>query len=1552
MSNRPSTTHASRRSHSSGRGGRGRILNFFLVLLLLPLTAAGVVVTASPASAAPAVSGTVDPLNGFPTWYQDASGTRVEQCLDPADGNCVLVANPGVFDPAQPVVFPSNFPDEFFYALADSEVINTPGCGVNSPPGKASVRLALEGAFLGGNPSPTDRMVFGRIRVKVTSGLCPGVTYQFQHPFGTETITANDAGAVTAVMGTEDIGCVPAPGTPCNFALATGSRIFGAPATGFLRWDAGAPAGYLGDGATLHAITGGTNGNAFRILDAGGNDTGVGTSLFAVAGKLAGSLTATPNPADFGGVVEPATKSKTITVTNVDQPDVIVGAATFGGADAAQFAVDASSTCFDGNVLARDASCTYVVNFTPTGAAGTRSATLTVPSTGGVRSPLVVKLQASAQVAAQAAAVGLSAPSLAFGNVRVREASPLKTVVVTNTGTGSLNIDTVLFDEATSPEYDNYRIMNDTCSTGLSIAPGATCNVVVQMAPLVAGAHTTRILITSNAPQAVIDITGTGTGGLASVSTIGNPVGGIDPSNGFPNWYMDEQGHKVAQCSDPNDPFCVVLPDAGYDPAQPMVFPTNFPSEFFYHVATSDNLTVNDPTCPTSIEGKAFMRSAIEGAFAGGSPAAGDQMTFGRIRFSVTGGFCPDSTYVFTSPYGADLFSTNAAGGLKRPDGTNDVGCFPTPANPCDFTLALSSRVLGGLVKWDPAVLPLAPAGYLGDAATLHTIVGAPYSPDGVNPANYFQITRADDGSLLGRTEDFTVMAKLQGPLEADTTKVDFGAIAQGSVSGTATVHLSDTGLFPLTISSIAVGGVDAGQFTVDPSTCTAATLTVGGAGCDISVQFSPSAPGAQNAFVEVRHTGFNDPFHLPLTGVGAAVGSAANISFAPRTVAFGSLHTGGVSEVETVTISNAGGTLPLTITDASIASADYTITDNRCVAAVPINGSCQIDMVFSPTTGGAKAGTLAIVDNAPPGAHSVALSGTGVVAARNVSAGVDARNGFPSWYQDDNGNKLEPCLDLTGGCVVLGDPGFNPANPVIFPTNFPSEFFYALADSQLVSTPGCPAAGIGAGTALLRVAAEGSFANGTPVAGDQITFGRMRVIVSGLCPNAPYTFVTPYGPMTVTTDAGGAIRAQKVGGGTVDIGSTPANAALAAPIFGGFPRWNPNVAPAAPAGYLGDGASFHKITGGTYVPAGGNGAFNAFAIKDSAGNELGRTDLFLVSGRVAGPLQSSTYKVDFGHVNVAAASAVRTVTLTNVQADTTITSVVKAGTNADQFTITGGTCAAAATVLAGDPCNVTVTFNPTTVGTKNASIRVTPASGQATVIALTGIADAVGAPAATVTPGVLAFGTRNVGTITPLITTVRNSGTAPLTVTGATPTGAAAGDYTVVVAAPAVTPPCGTVYPFTLAVGASCNIAVNFGPKANGVRTASLSIAHNAVNSPTVVSLSGTGVASSFVMSPSPVGFSNVNINTTKGSTISIRNSSTIAARLTNATITGTGATAYSILANTCIGSTLAAGKSCSITVNFRPTARIAYAGTLNVFGDSTTVPSPVTNSLTGTGR
>ena len=96
------------------------------------------------------------------------------------------------------------------------------------------------------------------------------------------------------------------------------------------------------------------------------------------------------------------------------------------------------------------------------------------------------------------------------------------------------------------------------------------------------------------------------------------------------------------------------------------------------------------------------------------------------------------------------------------------------------------------------------------------------------------------------------------------------------------------------------------------------------------------------------------------------------------------------------------------------------------------------------------------------------------------------------------------------------------------------------------------------------------------------------------------------------------------------------------------------------------------------------------------------------------------------------------------------------------------------------------------------------------------------------------------------------------------------------------------------------------------------------------------------------------MNLGKTGISTISIKNSGTIAFRLTSAAVSGAPAGVFSVLNNGtgCIGTTLAAGKSCSITVNFKPAAAANYTGVLDVFGDATSLPAKVSASLTGTGK
>jgi len=123
------------------------------------------------ASQAALQTGRPGPLHGshglLPSLLHGHGQRDLDLCLskavspDPAAGGgflCTLLPNPGVFDPALPIVFPTNFPDEAFYFTADANVV---GSGID-----LIYVAALEAAFARGcrhratrSPSPASACV-------------------------------------------------------------------------------------------------------------------------------------------------------------------------------------------------------------------------------------------------------------------------------------------------------------------------------------------------------------------------------------------------------------------------------------------------------------------------------------------------------------------------------------------------------------------------------------------------------------------------------------------------------------------------------------------------------------------------------------------------------------------------------------------------------------------------------------------------------------------------------------------------------------------------------------------------------------------------------------------------------------------------------------------------------------------------------------------------------------------------------------------------------------------------------------------------------------------------------------------------------------------------------------------------------------------------------------------------------------------------------------------------------------------------------------------------
>lgn len=276
--------------HESYPSEGNRAFKKMLVVLVAALVAGLAVVFSfvSPAGAALGATGGVNPDTGFPFWYEDTNGLRLDLCLD-GPPNCLAAANE--------LVAPDG---EAFWFQAEASMPTVP----NAP--EALLTLATEAAFAGdgaGQESAFDRV---RIRANVAN---PG-TYTVNHPYGTKTFTveAGDIGPAFEINDTVDFGCnAPIPGVntcadgiPPDFNLAARGAI-----GPFLTWDTfgllpasgGPPLGFIGDAATPHRVTGGTNGNTFSIVGPGVNAS---TNLFTVQGKISGPFaTARPKSAIF-----------------------------------------------------------------------------------------------------------------------------------------------------------------------------------------------------------------------------------------------------------------------------------------------------------------------------------------------------------------------------------------------------------------------------------------------------------------------------------------------------------------------------------------------------------------------------------------------------------------------------------------------------------------------------------------------------------------------------------------------------------------------------------------------------------------------------------------------------------------------------------------------------------------------------------------------------------------------------------------------------------------------------------------------------------------------------------------------------------------------------------------------------------------------------------------------------------------------------------------------------------------------------------------------------
>ncbi len=204
--------------------------------------------------------------------------------------------------------------------------------------------------------------------------------------------------------------------------------------------------------------------------------------------------------------------------------------------------------------------------------------------------------------------------------------------------------------------------------------------------------------------------------------------------------------------------------------------------------------------------------------------------------------------------------------------------------------------------------------------------------------------------------------------------------------------------------------------------------------------------------------------------------------------------------------------------------------------------------------------------------------------------------------------------------------------------------------------------------------------------------------------------------------------------------------------------------------------------------------------------------------------LSLSKTSLSFGTVTVSSTTAAQVVTVSNGgNAALVVSSITASGDFAQS-----NTCNVA--LKKHESCSVSVSFTPSSTGSRAGSVMITDNSPQAThQISLSGTG-AQANPQASVAPSALQFGDVTVQTqSTARVLTVSNSGAATLSISNITATG----DF-------AQSTMCGS----SLSPGSNCTIVVTAKPTSIGIRTGTLTITDNAPGSPHIVALTSNGVA------------------------------------------------------------------------------------------------------------
>jgi hypothetical protein len=435
----------------------------------------------------------------------------------------------------------------------------------------------------------------------------------------------------------------------------------------------------------------------------------------------------------------------------------------------------------------------------------------------------------------------LSSTALSFAVTAIGSSSAAQTVTLTNNGTASLTLVSVVLSDTA-----DYALTNPC---GASLAAGANCILSVAFRPQTNSTFPATITVTDNAsgsPQ-VITLTGSGMGGAFNPASYTFPNTAIGSTSTNATIYFTDIGTSALSISS------IVLTGTG---ASAFTQTNNCPATLaagvsctfvVNYVPTAANVTSSAALSVTDNSGNG-AGTVQTMALTGTSTAAVN----GPIAVLVPGSVTFASTTVNTSA-GAQIVTLSNTGNAALTGIAASISGGSTSSAFTDTTTCTATLAAGSACSISVNFTPTAVGTYLA----------------------YLNVADNATGSPQQVTLNGTAVAVPTAQALLSTNSISFPTTQVGKTSASYDVTLSNPGGATLTGIGISLGGTNSIDFA-ESTTC-GSTLAAG-ASCSISATFTPAAASSYMATISVASSATTQPQTIVLSGTGST--SAVNYQF------------------------------------------------------------------------------------------------------------------------------------------------------------------------------------------------------------------------------------------------------------------------------------------------------------------------------------------------------------------------------------------------------------------------------------------------------------------------------------------------------------------------------------------------------------------------------------------------------------------------------------------------------------------------------------------------